>query len=150
MTRPSISPFFRTGIIAGAATAGAVIGVGLRRGDMLGPFMNAGRALLSLPSGLTPLPWLALVSGLVLHTVVMLVIGGTFALVASRFRGVVLAAAAALYTTGFALLAETLGIRVFGAFGSLAASRVQWLSFLAILAVALIAGVRWSRVSPQH
>lgn len=150
MTRPNLSTFVRTGVLAGAATAGAVIGVGLHRGDALGPFMNAGRSLLTFPSGLTPLPWLALVSGLMQHAVVMLFVGGIFALVAGRSRGVVLTAAATLYTSGFALLAESFGVRVLGAFGSLAASRVQWLSFLAILAVALIAGVRWSRVSLQH
>ena len=142
-----IAAAWRTGMIVGATTAGAVIGVGLRHGDALEPFMIAGHALLSTSSGLVPLPWLALAGGLALHLMLMLVVGGLFALVALRARGPVLALGAASYAVCVALAAQWMGPAALGAFGALLSTRPQWIFLMALLASALIAGVRWSRVS---
>lgn len=131
----------------GATTAGAVIGVGIRRGDALGPFIGAGRMLLSTPGGLVPLPWLAFVGGILLHLVLMLAIGGVFALIAARARGPVLALSAAGYAVLVYVAMNWMGWRALGAFGAIPASQPQWIFLLALLAAALIAGVRWSRVS---
>ena len=132
----------------GATTAGAVIGVGIRRGDALGPFIGAGRMLLSTPGGLVPLPWLAFLSGMVLHAILMLAVGGIFALFAARARGPLLAGSAAAYAVLVYLVVRWMGWRALGAFGAIPASLPQWIFLLALLAAALIAGIRWSRVSP--
>jgi hypothetical protein len=135
----------RTGVIVGAATGGAVIGMGLRRGDALGPFMNVGRALLTTSSGLVPLPWLAFVGGVALHVVLMLVVGGLFALLALRAHGALLGLSAALYAALVAFAANALGSGAMGAFGILPVSRAQSLFLMALLAAALFAGVSEAR-----
>lgn len=147
MSRERITSALRTGVFVCAATAGAVVGIGLRRGDALGPFIGAGRILLSTSRGLVPLPWLAFVGGVAQHVVLMLFVGGLFALIAVRARGVVLAVAAALYAALVALGVSSLGNSALGAFGTLAASGAQWFFLLALLAAALFTGVLWSRVS---
>jgi len=121
--------------------------MGLRRGDALGPFMNVGRALLTTSSGLVPLPWLALVGGVTLHPALMLLVGGVFAFLALRTRGVLLGAAAVLYAALVAVAANATGSGVLGAFGVLPASRVQSMFLMALFAVALFAGVTWARAS---
>jgi hypothetical protein len=111
--------------------------------------MNAGQALLSTSSGLVPLPWLALAGGLALHLMLMLVAGGLFALVALRARGPVLALGAASYAVCIALAAQWVGPSALGAFGTLLSTRPQWIFLMALIAFALMAGVRWSRVSSK-
>lgn len=135
----------RTGVIVGAATAGAVVGVGLRSGDALAPFLNAGRALLTTSSGLVPLPWLALVGGVALHVMLMLAVGGLFALLALGARGAMLGVLAALYAALLAFAARRLGAGAMGAVGFLPLSQAQSIFLMALLAAALFAGVTWAR-----
>jgi hypothetical protein len=124
--------------------------MGLRRGDAFAPFVNVGRALLTTSSGLVPLPWLAFVGGVTLHVVLMLIVGGLFALLALRARGALLGGAAALYAALVAVAANALGSRTMGAFGVLPVSRVQSTFLMALFAVALFAGVVWSRARGQE
>lgn len=139
----------RTGVIVGAATGGAIVGIGLRRGDALAPFMNAGRALLTMPNGLVPLPWLALVGGVALHVMLMLTVGGLFALVALRARGVLLGLLAALYAALLAFAAKELGSGAMGAVGFLPLSRAQAVFLMALFAAALFAGLSWARAGAR-
>lgn len=132
-------------MIVGAATGGAVVGVGLGRGDALGPFMTIGRALLTKSNGLVPLPWLAFVGGVALHVALMLAVGGLFALLALRARGAVLGVSAALYAALLAFAANALGSGAMGAVGFLPLSRAQSVFLMALFAVALFAGVTWAR-----
>lgn len=150
MRNERLTAAVRTGVIVGAATGGAVIGMGLRRGDAFAPFVNVGRALLTTSSGLVPLPWLAFVGGVTLHVVLMLMVGGLFALLALRARGALLGGAAALYAALVAVAANALGSRAMGAFGVLPVSRVQSTFLMALFAVALFAGVVWSRARGQE
>jgi hypothetical protein len=85
----------RTGVLAAAATAGAIVGLGLRHGDALGPFTLAGRTVVGAAPTIV-----AAVAGAGLHLGWMVVWGACFTLVAAALRGPKLLVAAALFATG--------------------------------------------------
>ena len=77
MLTRSVRLGIQTGIVAGAATAGAIIGLGVRHGAALTPFAMAGRIMVGAA------PWLiAIIAGVLLHLAWMVVWGACFTLVA--------------------------------------------------------------------
>ena len=96
------------GALAGAATTGVVVGFGLRVGSALRPFAALGRELLAMDAAHTGLRRaLATGAGLLVHLLVVLAWAVLFALVAARWRGWRLWAAAAV-TGALAVLADRL------------------------------------------
>jgi hypothetical protein len=135
------------GVLVVAATAGAVVGIGLRRGSAAEPFLALGQALLSTRGGLVPLPWLAFVGGFAVHAAIMLALGGAFALATSRWAGAKLATAAVACVLMISVIAWRAGPLTLGVYGGVAASQAEWVFLMVLLAVALYAGARTSRVS---
>jgi hypothetical protein len=115
----------RGGLVAAAATAGAVIGFGLRNGDWSGPFSSLGYEVLT-SLGLQPAFSLLVTTGLIAHVAWMIAWGVVHAFLSARRTagtaiviGVVLSASAAV-------LAKELIPAAFGAvrFASLPGSQV--------------------------
>ncbi|HET6679906.1 MAG TPA: hypothetical protein VFG84_01785 [Gemmatimonadaceae bacterium] len=87
------------GSVAAAATAGALVGFGIRGRPASRPFMEAGRALLGHDAILTASSGaIVLGAGILLHIVAMLVLGVCFSLVAAGLRGVRLLLAASVFS----------------------------------------------------
>ena len=98
MLRERVWGGLSAGIIAAAATAGAVAGFGIRRGAPAEPFTNAGRLFLGIAAtedGTRQLG--ALTVGVLLHVGAALVWGVAFALLAAGLRGVRLLVAALVF-----------------------------------------------------
>jgi hypothetical protein len=86
------------GVMAAAATAGVLVGFGVREGAPGGAFTSAGRLLLGVGAtqgGRAQLA--ALVCGALAHVAASLAWGVLFGLVAARLRGVALFAAALVF-----------------------------------------------------
>lgn len=74
----------RAGLIAAAATAGALIGFGIRHGDWMGPFTALGYQVLESFGATAPPQPLATITGLLAHASWMMVWGIAFAALAHR------------------------------------------------------------------
>lgn len=129
-------------MIAGAATAGALIGLGWRHGAALDPFTFAGRAMLgAVRDGV------AVAAGFALHVAWTMVWGACFTVVAAPLRGgrlmvAALAFAAALWAVStFALPGVSPVMRVAGL------SIVRALFVYLVLAIALVMGMRLARTT---
>ena len=86
----------RAGLIAAAATAGALIGFGIRHGDWIGPFSALGYQVLESFGAPAPPRLLATITGLLAHASWMMVWGIAFATLAHRKTGVTIVASAVL------------------------------------------------------
>lgn len=129
-----------TGVIAGAATAGALIGLGWRHGAALDPFTFAGRAMLgAVRDGV------AVLAGFALHVAWTMVWGACFTVVAAPLRG------ARLVLAGFAFAAALWAVSALALPGVSPVVRVASLSIARtilvylVLAVSLVAGMRLAR-----
>lgn len=134
------------GIVAGAVTIGALIGLGLRHGRALRPFSAAGRALIERLGGAMPATWAAALLGVAVYLLWVVVLGVCFTLVAAPLRGVrVLAAAVA-----FAGVAWLVSGRVIPAMLALTAGDVlgtaQRVFVWTLLALGLAVGMRLARL----
>lgn len=132
----------RVGLVAAAATGGAVVGLGLRRGGGLTPFALYGRSLFAALTGVLPQPVLAIVVGVGLHVLWMTVWGVCFTVVATPLRGARIAGAAILVS----LLVGVVAIRVYPpALGAATMTSLAWPQlavYLALLALSFLAGTR--------
>jgi len=135
----------RTGLILGAATAGVIVGLGVRYDSALTPFLLAGRATIATMSGLVVSPLVATVSGIVVHTAWMLLWGVCFSAVATALRGVRLWVAAAIFAALVGVLSATIVPGALGAGAMVAQTGPQTVVFLTLFAVALLAGMRFAR-----
>ncbi|HSA56860.1 MAG TPA: hypothetical protein VLE53_14210 [Gemmatimonadaceae bacterium] len=97
MLGPRLRTGIRVGLLAAAATAGVLIGLGLRHDAALTPFLLYGRSLVASFSSAIPPSGVALVVGALAHGFWMLVWGACFTLVAGPLRGRPLAVASGLY-----------------------------------------------------
>ncbi len=138
------------GLIAAAATAGVLVGLGARHGDALTPFFLSGRSLLAALTGALAPPVLATLTGLLVHAFWMLVWGVCFSLVAASLRGLRLAVAAAVCAIAVRVLGATVlpGALGAGALASLNAPQMWFL--LTLFALSLFVGMRladggWAR-----
>ena len=88
-----------TGVIAAAATAGALAGLGARDRAPVEAFRALGRMLLGVSASEAPRAQsLALVTGIVIHAATVTLWGVLFAVIAARLRGVGLFVAAAVFS----------------------------------------------------
>jgi hypothetical protein len=135
----------RVGLIAAAATAGVLVGLGLRHGAALTPFSLYGRAVLASVTGLLAPPGLATAIGFAGHTFWMLLWGVCFSVVAAPLRAPLLAAAAAFFAAILGLLAATVLPSALGAGALASLSGAQMAFFLVCMAGALYLGMRLAR-----
>ncbi|MGQ0765765.1 MAG: hypothetical protein ACT4OZ_08880 [Gemmatimonadota bacterium] len=149
MFRELVGTGVRTGLLAAAATAGALVGLGLRHEAALQPFLNAGRAFLSTSSGLVPLAWLALIGGLMLHFAWMTAWGIAFTILSWRSSGRRKAITAVVLVTLLGLLVTMRTPSLLGVVGSAALTVPQLVFVLALMAIALLAGARLAPVSSR-
>lgn len=132
----------RVGLITGAATIGVLIGLGLRHGSALAPFQLYGRMTSAALTGFVPSPTVAVVVGLAGHLYWMVVLGTGFALVARSPRLVPLTIAALLCSAIAGWLAMRMLPSLLGAAAVASLTTGQLLFFQAVLALALVAGMR--------
>jgi hypothetical protein len=134
----------RVGLIAAAATAGVLVGLGLRHGAALTPFQLYGRAFLASWTGLIAPAWLSVAVGLVVHGLWMVVWGVCFTAVAAplRVRSVTILA---LLLGLMAALAAWVFPAALGAAALASLSSLQTFLFVLFLALSLLAGTRLAR-----
>lgn len=131
-----------TGAIAGAATAGALVGLGLRHGVALDPFLFAGRSAIGAAG-----PVLATIVGVLMHLAWMLVWGACFTVVAAPLRGARLALAALAFAAvvwtiaTYALPEASPAVR----FAGLTTAGTVFVYL--VLAAALVPGMRLARLT---
>ena len=135
----------RVGIVAAAATIGAVIGLGLRHGLALRPFMTAGNAVLEKVGIAASLGVLSAIVGLTMVTVAIIVLGVCFTVVAAPLRGLRLLIAACVFgAIGWAVSAYVVpSILVLS--NETVLGTAQRVFVCALLALGLVAGMRLAR-----
>ncbi len=129
------------GVIGAAATAGALVGLGLRHDAAALPFDLAGRALLASLRLATQSEPFAVTLGAVAHLVWMALWGVCFSAFATSLRGLALPAGALLFVLFLGALAGTVVPGALGAAAFASLSSAQTAFLLALLAGAFIAGV---------
>lgn len=139
----------RVGVVAAAATIGAVIGLGLRHGLALRPFLTAGGALLALLGLDVARGAVATLTGIALVAVAIIVLGVCFTFVAAPLRGL------RLFTTAivFGAIAWAVSAYVVPSILVLSEGTVlgaaQRVFICALLAVGLAVGMRLARPSSR-
>jgi hypothetical protein len=134
--------------VAAAATIGAVIGLGLRHGLALRPFMAAGRALLE-QLGIAGSASASTVVGLAMVACAIIVLGVCFTVVAAPLRGLRLLGVAIM----FGAIAWSVSAFVVPSIPAWSSGAVlgsaQRVFIFGMLTIALVAGIRLARSSPQ-
>lgn len=132
------------GLVAAAATIGAVIGLGLRHGLAFRPFMGAGRALLETV-GVSGTPSVTTLVGLAGVACAIIVLGVCFTVVAAPLRGVRLLGVA----LAFGVVAWALSAFVMPSILALSTGAVlgdaQRVFVFSMLSLALVVGMRLAR-----
>jgi hypothetical protein len=146
---PRIVTGIRVGTVAAAATIGAVIGLGLRHGLALRPFMSAGRGLMdALGFDVASDPTTTMV-GLAVVAIAVVVLGVCFTLVAAPLRGVgLLLTATAFAAMGWAVCAYVVPSILTLTTGAVLGT-AQRVFVCGMLALALVAGMRLARPDPD-
>jgi hypothetical protein len=142
--RSRLSSGIRTGVIAAAITAGAVVGFGLRHGTALEPFVFAGQSVLNGAA-----PGMAAIVGALLHLVWMMVWGVCFSVVAAPLRGIGQVIAAVVFALVVGLLTTAVLPAAAPLTGPLALSRVQIVFVDLLLAAGLVVGMRLAPVGSR-
>lgn len=149
MTVSRIAIGVRVGVVAAAATIGAVIGLGLRHGLALRPFMSAGRAVLAALGAGAPSGAVAVLVGLALVASAVVVLGVCFTYVAAPLRGVRLFAVALLFAAiGFVVPAYVVPSILVLSSGTVLGT-AQRVFVCALLAAGLVAGMRLARLGTR-
>jgi len=148
MSDSRIAAGIRVGTVAAAATIGAVIGLGLRHGLALRPFISAGRALLER-IGVAGTPPASAVVGLTMAACAIIVLGVCFTVVAAPLRGLRLLGVAIVFgaiawSVSAFVMPSILAWSSGGVLGS-----AQRLFIFGMLTIALVAGMRLARSSLQ-
>ena len=132
-------------MVAAAATIGAVIGLGLRHGLALRPFMSAGAALFDRLGIPVMQSSIATVAGVALVSAAIIVLGVCFTFVAAPLRGLRLVLVALMFAAvGWgASLYVVRSILVLS--DSTVLGAAQRMFIFALLALALVAGMRLAR-----
>jgi hypothetical protein len=144
MTDSRISTGIRVGVVAAAATIGAVIGLGLRHGLALRPFTSAGGALLERV-GVTGSSSASALLGLAMVACAIIVLGVCFTVVAAPLRGLPLFVAAMV----FGAIAWSVSVFVVPSIlvwstGAVLGS-AQRVFIFGMLTIALVVGMRLAR-----
>jgi hypothetical protein len=136
----------RVGLVSGAATAGVLIGFGLRHGTALQPFTGAGRILLTTGTGRVPEAMLAFL-GAASHFAMAAAIGWVAVAVSRRMPHrapiIALLVAAAVWIAAEWILPTALRALTADL------SRLQQLIYFSVLAVTLWGGIRLAPVADQ-
>lgn len=132
---------FPVGLLGGAATAGALVGFGLRHGAATYPFEMGGRALFASWRLGVPSSGVALLAGVVAHVLWMELWGVCFSAVATTLRGGALLAGAVLFSLFVGALSATVVPGALGAVAFAGLTTAQTAFVLALLAGAFIAGL---------
>ena len=135
----------RVGVVAAAATIGAVVGLGLRHGLALRPFASAGRALLGrlgVAAGPSSAPT---VVGVALVTVGIIVLGVCFTFVAAPLRGLRLLLVAILFAAIGWVVAAYVVPPILVLSDSTVLGTAQRVFLCLLLALSLVAGMRLAR-----
>lgn len=135
----------QVGLIAGATSAGILVGLGYRHNAAIAPFEILGRAFTARFAGILLTPGSATWIGVVLHFLWMLLWGLCFALFASRLRGAALIVAGVLFAGFIGALSATVAPGALGAGTMAALSTPQTVFYLALLALSLAMGMRFAR-----
>lgn len=141
----------RTGIVAAAATAGAIVGFGWRHDAASRPFEIAGRYLLAPLTGLRSAPssGAAVTAGIVLHVTTMVLLGVCFTIVAASLRGVRLVAASLLFAAAAWALVSLVVPSPLRAVASYTSSVPQAVFVNLLLALSLVSGMRLALLDSQ-
>ena len=130
----------RAGLVAAAATAGAIIGFGIRHNDWLGPFASLG-AEITTSFGVTDPPrFLATAAGLTAHLSWMVLWGIAFAALAHRKTTSLSALFAVVVPIGAAVAARYLAPAAMGAVTFATMPAVQAALCVALMAAGFVTG----------
>lgn len=129
------------GLIGGAATAGALVGLGARHDVAVLPFASSGRALFDAWRLAAPTMVVAVSVGVAAHLMWSALWGVCFSLVALGLRGLALPAGALLFVLFLGALSSTAVPGALGAAAFAPLSTAQTAFLLVLLAGAFIAGV---------
>ena len=137
----------RVGIVAAATTIGAVIGLGLRHGLALRPFMTAGNALLEKVGIAASRGLVSAIVGLTMVSGAIIVLGVCFTVVAAPLRGLRLLMAAGVFgAIGWVVSAYVVpSILVLS--NETVLGTAQRVFVCALLTLGLVAGMRLARPS---
>jgi hypothetical protein len=135
------------GLVSAAATAGVLVGLGLRHDAATTAFFLAGRSLVASSAGMIAPTPVAVVLGIVIHVAWMVLWGVCFTIVAARLRGAALFLAAALFAALIGTLSATFLPGALGAGAVAALTRAQTLFFLSLLGLSLAAGTLIARTT---
>ncbi len=136
------------GLIGAAATAGALVGLGLRHGAATLPFELGGRALLGAWRMAAPVDGVAVSLGVASHLMRMMLWGVCFSVVATQLRGLALPAGALLFALFLGALSGTVVPGALGAAAFASLTTAQTAFLLTLLSGAFIAGVVGVRSRP--
>ena len=130
----------RAGLVAAAATAGAIIGFGIRHNDWLGPFASLG-AEITTSFGVTDPPrFLASTAGLTAHLSWMVIWGIAFAALAHRKTASWSVLFAVVIPLGAALAARYLVPAAMGAVTFTTMPAVQAVLCVALMSAGFVTG----------
>jgi len=133
------------GLIAAAASAGALVGLGLRHDAATIAFEMGGRALFDTWRLAAPPTVLALAAGVLAHLMWMTLWGICFSVVSERLGGLSLPAAALVFVLFLGAAASTVIPGALGAIAFAALTTQQTAFFLLVLAGAFMAGALLTR-----
>lgn len=139
----------RVGVVAAAATIGAVIGLGLRHGLALRPFLTAGRALLERLGLEAARTGMATLAGVALVVAAIILLGVCFTFVAAPLRGLPLFTTALLFGVIAWVVSAYVVPSILVLSGGTVLGTAQRVFVCALLAVGLAAGMRLARPSSR-
>ena len=135
----------RVGIVAAAVTIGAVIGLGMRHGLALRPFVAAGRAALDGLGVAAPSSGVAAALGILVHVLTVVVLGVCFTFVAAPLRGVRLLIVALLFGSVAWLLSAYVLPSILATGAGVVLGTAQRVFVFLLLALGLAVGMRLAR-----
>ncbi|HJU74849.1 MAG TPA: hypothetical protein VJ717_13990 [Gemmatimonadaceae bacterium] len=145
VARPSLTRRVFPGLLAAAASAGVLVGDGWRSGTAWEPFIQLGFAVLpGVVSSLLPISAHAVI-GLFVHTLLLVLWGYCFTVVARSLRGGKVFIAAVIVTAALFIVARVIFPRVLGAAEWALMSSAHALLYLVTIAVAFTIGTRLAR-----
>ena len=142
---PRLPEGVRVGVVAAAATIGAVVGLGLRHGLALRPFASVGRALLER-LGISVSDGSATTAvGVAFVSVAIIVLGVCFTIVAAPLRGLRLVMTALLFATIAWVIAAYVVPSILVLSDTTVLGTAQRVFICVLLALSLVAGMRLAR-----
>ena len=135
----------RVGVVAAAATIGAVVGLGLRHGLALRPFATVGRALLDRLGTPVFQGTVTTSVGVALVSVAIIVLGVCFTIVAAPLRGLRLFMAALLFAAIAWVIAAYVVPSILVLSDTTVLGTAQRVFICVLLSLSLVAGMRLAR-----